>query len=109
QWITKRRRTRSQPLVIPADPVFPLLSFENLLELHVLCSLRRVHRLKLRPVRKAISYLRKEFSSEHPLIDHKMLTDTTSLFIERYGEMVNISQDGQIQMQAMLDNYLKRI
>jgi uncharacterized protein (DUF433 family) len=108
QWITARNRY-TQPLVVPADRDYPLLSFENLLELHVLCSLRRVHQLKLNPVRKAISYLRREFSSEHPLIDHEMLTDKKSLFIERYGEMVNISDSGQLQMKLMLDNYLKRI
>jgi uncharacterized protein (DUF433 family) len=110
QWITvKKNRYGHLPLVVPADHKYPLLSFANVLELHVLSSLRRVHQLKLKPVRKAISYLRDKFSSEHPLIDHKMMTDGKSLFIEQFGQMVNISESGQLQMKAMLENYLRRI
>jgi uncharacterized protein (DUF433 family) len=38
-----------------------------------------------------------------------MLTDGKSLFIERYEQLVNISEHGQLQMKAMLDTYLQRI
>lgn len=107
RWISGR--AHHKPLVVPADQDYPLLSFQNLLELHVLCSLRGFYRLKLPSVRQAVSYLRKRFNSEHPLIDRQMLTDGTSLFIDRYGQMVNISQDGQLQMKLVLDNHLKRI
>jgi uncharacterized protein (DUF433 family) len=99
----------SRPLVDPADPEGLLLSFLNLVELHVLSSIRRVHRVKPRAVRKAIEYLRKKFHSAHPLLDRQMLTDGKSLFLEQYGEVVNISAEGQMEMKVVLDAYLKRI
>jgi uncharacterized protein (DUF433 family) len=85
------------------------LSFFNLVELHVLASIRRGHRLKLQAVRKAINYLRKKFNRSHPLLDRQMLTDGKDLFIEQYGELVSISADGQMAMKRVLELYLERI
>jgi len=96
-------------LIIAADPDYPLLSFENLLELHVLSSARRLHGVKLNPIRKAVAYLRNKLGSQHPLADHAMLTNGSSLFIDRYGDLVNISEDGQLHMKELLFDHLKRI
>jgi uncharacterized protein (DUF433 family) len=101
--------TVSTPLILAADPKRHLLSFLNLVELHVLSSIRRFHQVKPRAVRKAIGYLRKRFHADHPLLDRQMLTDGKSLFIEQYGQVVNISQEGQIEMKVVLDAYLRRI
>jgi hypothetical protein len=60
--------TPDQKLIDFADPSRSLLSFMNLAELHMLGSIRRAHRVKLRAVRKAIGYLRKKFRSDHPLL-----------------------------------------
>lgn len=100
---------RSAPLVRAADPGRHLLSFLNLVELHVVASIRRGHQLKARPVRRAIDYLRKTFQTPHPLLDRQMLTDGKSLFVERYGELVNASEDGQMHMKAVLAAYLLRV
>jgi uncharacterized protein (DUF433 family) len=53
--------------------------------------------------------MKKRFDSEHPFLEHEFQTDGTSLFIEQYGELVNVSEQGQIQMKRVLDSYLKRI
>lgn len=100
---------RAKPLVCPADPDNRLLSFLNLVELHVIASIRRVHHLQLKAVRRAIDYLRRSFGSSHPLLDRQMMTDGKDLFIHRYGELVNISADGQMHMRAILDAYLRRV
>lgn len=97
------------PLIAVVDPARGLLSFLNLVELHVISSVRRVHKLKLKAVRRAIDYLRKKFPSEHPLIDRQMLTNGKDLFVEQYGELVNISEQGQLEMKIVLDAFLKRI
>jgi uncharacterized protein (DUF433 family) len=102
-------KVRSTPLVRTADPEKQLLSFLNLVELHVLASIRRVHRLKLKPVRRAISFLSKEFGSKHPLLDQKMLTDGQDLFVEKYGQFINISEQGQMHLKEFLAAYLRRI
>jgi uncharacterized protein (DUF433 family) len=38
-----------------------------------------------------------------------MLTDGVSLFVEQYGEVVNVSADGQLEMGKLLSAYLRRI
>ncbi len=81
----------------------------NLAELHVLGSIRRAHQVNLPAVRKAIDYLRDRFGSDHPLLDRQMLTDGKDLFIERYENLVNISQHGQMEMSQIMAVYLSRI
>jgi uncharacterized protein (DUF433 family) len=77
--------------------------------LHVLGSICRGHRAERRAVRRAVAYLGKEFQSDHPLLDRRMLTDGTDLLLKRYGELVTIPQDGQMAMKVILEAYLDRI
>jgi len=109
QYPTQTGATAFQPLIDIADPDSKLLSFRNLGELHVLGAIRRAHQVKLPAVRQAIDYLRKEFRSEHPLLEKEMLTDGKDLFIRQYEHLVTISQDGQMAMKEIMDVYLKRI
>lgn len=97
-----------KPTVVDHRPV--LLSFYNLIELHLLGVIRREHNIRLPMVRTAIEYLEKKLNiSDHPLIRREMQTDGAHLFIEQLGELVNISLDGQQVMRSMLDAALKRI
>ena len=102
-----------EPLIeIPCDkPV--LLSFLNLTELHVLAAIRRRHTVSMLKVRSAIEYLRKNTTNakdkRHPLISKQLETDGLDLFIQCYGELVNISQDGQIAMRQVMNAALHRI
>jgi len=100
---------RSTALVTPADPQKHLLSFVNLLELHVLAAIRRQHQIEMPKVRTALKHLAERFHSQHPLVDQEMLTDGTDLFAERLGSLINLSRDGQLAIRDMLDAYLKRI
>jgi uncharacterized protein (DUF433 family) len=98
-----------EPLLIPADPKRRLLSFSNLVELHVIASIRRGYGVVPKKLRKAIQYLERTSHSPHPLLDHDLLTDRKELFIERYGELVSISEDGQMCLKAVLEAYVRRI
>lgn len=97
------------PVITIADPASRLLSFRNLVELHVLSSIRRGHEVKLPEVRKAIEYLQRRFKSRHPLLERQMLTDGKDLFIKQYGQLVNVSRDGQMEMKHIMAVYLRRI
>jgi uncharacterized protein (DUF433 family) len=97
------------PVISPADPEGEVLSFLNLVELHVLGSIRKVHKVRPLAVRRAITYLRKNFDSKHPLLDRKMSTEGKSLFIERYGTFVDISEQGQMCLENFMVLYLRRI
>lgn len=81
----------------------------NLVEIHVLDTIRREHRIPLDKVRTALQYLKKHFPSKHPLAEGQFETNGVDLFVKKYGQLINISQAGQLAMQALLQAHLKRI
>src|SRR5579885_2563125 len=100
---------RSKPLIHLDDPNKQYLSFINLVEAHVLAAIRRRHGVKLPKVRRALDYVRREFHVERPLIDQAFQTDGLDLFVERYGQMINASRQGQQAMREIISVYLQRI
>lgn len=110
-WVTPQGR---QPaLIAVADRRPTLLSFFNLAELHVLAAIRRRHTVPMAKVRSAIGWLKRHTSDpadkRHPLISKQLETDGLDLFVQHYGELVNISRDGQIAIRQVLSAALKRI
>ena len=114
-WVSGRlypvdgQSRRSRPLIDLDDPKGQYLSFINLVEAHVLAAISRRHGVKLQKVRSALDYLRRQFQVEHPLINEAFQTDGLYLFVERYGELINASGDGQRAMKEVIGAYLKRI
>jgi len=108
-YMTKSGERFFRRVIVPADPETSSLSFENLVEIFVLNSLRRVHGVPLRNIRGAIERTRKDFGTDHPLSDLDLLTDRTDLFIEQFGEYLNLSKAGQIDLKAELVECLRRI
>jgi len=106
---TRGGRRLAKPLVPPASASGGILSFVNVLELHVLGAIRRQHHVDMKRVRSALEFLQQKFGSEHPLIDEVMDTDGKSLFVRKYGALINASQEGQGAMAVVLDAHLKRI
>jgi len=100
---------RVTPVVAAADPERHLLSFVNMLEIHVLDAIRRYHHVDMRRIRAAVEYLEEQFGSEHPLIDHAMETDGVDVFVRKWGSLINASRQGQLGMKVLLDSYLRRI
>lgn len=106
---TRRGRQRFEPLIDLPDTGQGLLSFRNLVELHVLSAIRRKHQVRLHEIRKALEFLRTHFGVQHPLADQQVTTDGRDLFVERYGTLINASQAGQIALKEVLEDYLQRI
>ena len=106
-------RDQYKPLIQVPRHVPTLLSFLNLTELHVLAAVRREHEVKMPSIRKAILYLaghaKGTMDKRHPLISHELETDGLDLFIEQYGQLINISQAGQIAMRQIISAALHRI
>lgn len=98
-----------KPVVILPERERPLLSFINLVEVHVLDAIRRKHDIQLRKVRSALEYLKRQFPSAHPLADQRFETDGINLFVQKYGQLINISQDGQLAIRNVLEAHLRRI
>ncbi len=100
---------RFQPVIAAADPEGRFLSFLNLVEMLVLAAIRRRHTVSLPNVRKAVEFLRKRFPSAHPLADHQFQPDGMDLFVEQFGQILNLSRDGQIEMRQLIQAYLKMV
>ena len=101
-----------EPLIVLPEPINgnpPALSFVNVVEAHVLDALRRAHRIAMYKVREALTFLEQQFPSKHPLADQNFETDGMHLFIEKYGQLINITQQGQLAMRDILRIYLSRI
>ncbi len=102
-------RDHHKPVIELADPKNRLLSFENLVEIHVLSAITRQYGVKLSAVRAAVTYLKAGLHSRRPLLEERMLTDGKSLLVEKYGTYVNASHGGQLGMREVLSIYMERI
>ena len=100
---------RSEPIIEIADRKRKRLSFINLVEAHVLSALRREHAIQFLKVRKAVAYLSNQLQSRHPLADQQFETDGLNMFIQKYGQLINITRDGQLAMRNVLESFLKRV
>lgn len=98
-----------KPVVDAADARQRLLSFVNVLEIHVLDAFRRYHHLDMKRIRAAMEYLEQKFGSRHPLVDHAMETDGVDVFVRECEDLINASRHGQLGMRVLLDSYLRRI
>ncbi len=101
------------PLIEVSEHSPRLLSFLNLVELHVLAAIRREHEVKMPSIRVAIQYLSKHAQratdKRHPLISRELETDGLDLFTEEYGKLINISRAGQTAMREIISAALRRI
>lgn len=102
-------RRHTAPLIEIESSADHDLSFFNLIELHVLSALRREHQVQMPKIRSAVDYLKKELRSARPLIDEEMETDGTNIFVTKLGSLINVSQNGQLAMKALLQAHLMRI
>ncbi len=111
-WVrgTQTRSGRRSPAVIHASARDPLmLSFWNLIEAHVLRALRTDHGVSLPAVRKALRYAEEELGIERLLLSAELKTDAGRLFLDRYGQLTDLTASGQIAMRVLFDQHLKRV
>ena len=86
-----------------------LLSFTNLVEVHVLRAIRQHHKIQLNKVREALDFIGEQFQVPHPLAKEDFRTNGVDLFIERYGELINASSGGKEELKEALNAHLERI
>lgn len=98
-----------RPIIRVADPSRRLLSFNNLVEAHVLRALRTTHGAELKAIRSAVGYAERELGIERLLLSGELMTDRRSVFLDRYGQLINLSHSGQLAMRVMLEAHLERV
>ncbi|MDA0991597.1 MAG: DUF433 domain-containing protein [Verrucomicrobia bacterium] len=109
QYPTAEGGARFRPLIRPASRKPPLLSFWNLIEAHVLRSLRTEHGVSVPALRSALNYSEKELGIQRLLLRPELRTNAGKVFLERYGALIELSASGQLAMRRVLEEYLKRV
>jgi uncharacterized protein (DUF433 family) len=97
------------PLIRPASRRPPLLSFLNLIEAHVLRALRTEHGVSVADVRTALTYAEKRLQIDRLLLRPELCTEKGKVFLDRYGELIDLSASGQLAMRRLLEDHLKRV
>ncbi len=99
-----------EPIVLLASNDPPRLSFMNLMECHMLSSMRTRYNLRLPKVRKALRTLAEMYPSPHPLVDRQLETDSVDVFVrEHKNELLNLNRPNQLAFREVLDAHLRRI
>ena len=115
QWVHGRRYptaqgVRTSPGIVQLERESGgFLTFTNVVEGHVLSSMRRQHGLKLDTIRTAVRYVEKRLGMPHPLAHEVFKTDGVELFVERLGKLVSASGEGQVVLREALELRLRRI
>lgn len=100
---------RFHPLIHPPTKQPPILSFWNLIEAHVLRSLRTEHGVSIKELRQAIAFAERELKVQNLLLSRGLRTQGGQLLLERYGELIDLSASGQLAMRQLLEEHLKRV
>lgn len=115
-WVAGRTYPRQdgvgsfEPIIRAADAERRRLSFENLIEAHVLRALRTQHSVDLKSVRPALAYAEEVLGIERLLLNNEpLLTNGAELFLDRFGELINLTRAGQIAIREVLIQHLKRV
>ena len=106
---TREGPTEFDPLIELPDPAQARLSFSNLVEAHVLRALRTRHEVSIRSVRQALRYAEDQLGLERLLLREELLAAAGDLFLERYGQLINLSKSGQLAVRKLLESHLGRV
>jgi uncharacterized protein (DUF433 family) len=114
-WVLGREYPKAEgsgqfpPLIRPASRQPPLLSFSNLIEAHVLRSLRTDHGVPVKALRNALAYAEKSLGIDRLLLRPELRTNAGKVFLDRYGELIDLTASGQLAMRRLFAEHLNRI
>ena len=106
-WLTGF--SRQLPIIAPVESGPIRLSFLNLLECQALAGMRKIYNLRLPKVRTALRKVTEKFPQPHPLVNEVFLTDRKDLFIERMGQVINVSRHHDQQSLDFYRMHLERV
>ncbi len=100
---------RFRPLIRPAANQPATLSFWNLIEAHVLRALRTKHGVSIKALREAVDYAERQLHVERLLLSPELRSEAGRLFLDHYGQLIDLSASGQLAMEQVLDAHLRRV
>jgi len=109
-WVEGRdgRSPASAIITRPSDRD-PRLSFNNLVEAHVLRALRHEHKISMQAVRRALEDAQARFGIKRLLIDKKLLAAPGEMFLREYGRLLSLTKLNQLAMEEILQRFLRRL
>jgi uncharacterized protein (DUF433 family) len=75
----------------------------------VLTAIRRKHEIGLPTIRKGLAWLVEKLGVRRPLLEEQFATKGAQLLVERLGQIINLSRDGQIEIADLIQAYLERV
>lgn len=99
----------SPPLIVRPDEQNSKLSFNNLVEAHVLRALRTRHKVPMSAVRSALDYAESEFKIKRLLLSDELRAAAGTVFLERLDELIDLGRAGQIVLKELIQAHLQRI
>ena len=96
-------------MIQPSRKRPPTLSFYNLIEAHVLRSMRTDHGVAVRELRKAIAFAEKTLNVDRLLLRKDLSTHGGKVFLDEYGKLINLTASGQLAMRKLLEEHLRRV
>ncbi len=114
-WVVGRHYTAHSgrpffsPLITLPEENPPQLSFNNLIEAHVLRALRTRHKVSIHAARDAIRFAEERYHINRLFLRPELQAGAGDLFLQRYGELVHLNMSGQLVLKEMLTEHLERI
>jgi len=114
-WVVGRQYPRGRemaffgPIIQLPNRSITQLSFRNLVEAQLLRALRTGHGVSIRAVRTALNVAEETYGITRLLLRPELRTDAGNLFLDKYGELVNLSKSGQLAMKKILEAFLRRV
>ena len=110
-WVVGLDTERQQfrPLIHRPDPEDKRLSFNNLVEIHVLRALRTKHDVSMAGVRKALRYAEARCGVSRLLIHRDLMVGAGEILLDKYTELISLSKGGQLALRNVLTAHLKRV
>lgn len=98
-----------KPLIRRPDLKDSRLSFTNLIEAHVLRSLRTSHSVQMSNVRGALYVAEQEYGIDRLLIHRGLHSAAGELFLREYEKLVHLTRSEQLIFRQMFEMYLRHV
>jgi uncharacterized protein (DUF433 family) len=102
------QKRRSKPVLASGNPEGPI-SFLDLIEAHVLLTVRRGYHIPMKNCRRAMEYLRDAGGGLHFLAHSSFYHDRKDLFIKLGDRLISLSERGQLVEQNIIAQGLKQL
>ncbi len=114
-WIVGRSypvrdgKKRFEALIKRPEKSDPRLSFLNLVEANVLWAIRQVHQIPMAKVRAAQVAAERHYGIDRLFIRQELLAGAGKLFLEKYGQLVELTNAQQYALRAIFYDRLERV